>query len=256
MDLWQFIFLLTRDSHYFRGIFTFRALGAPRAPGERQSPFFNVTFSRAALADTERRLPYDDTVYPAAVPEGLPAMRAHSHELREAAFRLYSQGLSLRQVALRISETHHVRLDHSTVAAWVRRYNWRDRRIRLQHKAEQQADEKWTRDAASLLARLYGLRDNILGTAVTKSFKSAEGAVRSLATVQKVIASLLRPPDDIITLDQLEDVIAVVFQVFQQDEVLGPVLAQRETAVLAQIEACLAQRRDNADLGDSHVIPD
>ncbi|MFC1483669.1 hypothetical protein ACFL6Q_01310 [Candidatus Neomarinimicrobiota bacterium] len=183
-------------------------------------------------------------------------MRAHSHELREAAFHLYSQGLSLRQIARRLSEIHTIRLDHSTVAAWVRRYNWRDRRIRLQRKAEQLADEQWTRDAAGLLSRLYGLRDDILGAAVKKPFKSAEGAVRSLATVQKVIASILRPPDDTITLDQLEDVIAVVFQVFQQDEVLGPVLAQRETAVLAQIEACLAQRRDNANLEASHVIQD
>jgi len=48
-------------------------------------------------------------------------------------------------------------------------------------------------------------------------------------------------------------VMATIFQVFQHDEVLGPVLAKREEAILAQIEARLADRRDNIDSGSSPV---
>ena len=180
-------------------------------------------------------------------------MTAYSHEVREAAFQLYCQGLGVRQIALRLSETAGGNVGRSTVAAWVHRYGWSERRRRLRRRVENMADEKWAGEAARLLSRLSGLREDILDAAAAQPFKSAEGAVRSLAAVQKVIGSLLRPLDDSITLDQLEAVMATIFQVFQQDEVLGPVLAQREEAVLMQIEAQLADRRDNIDSESSPV---
>ncbi len=172
---------------------------------------------------------------------------AYSHEVHEEAFNLYCHRLSLRQIALRLSEVRGLRLDHRTVAAWVHRYGWSERRLRLRRRVENMADKKWAREAARLLSRLSGLREDILDAAAAQPFKSAEGAVRSLTAVQKVIGSLLRPLDDSITLDQLEAVMATIFQVFQRDEVLGPVLAQREEAILAQIEARLADRHDNID---------
>ena len=177
----------------------------------------------------------------------MAAVKAYSHEVREEAFQLYCHRLSLRQIALRLSEVRGIRLDHSTVGAWVHRYGWPERRLRLQRHVENMADEKWASEAAQLLSRLSCLREDILDAAAAQPFKSAEGAVRSLAAVQKVIGSLLRPRDDSITLDQLEAVMATIFQVFKQDEVLGPVLAEREEAILAQIEAQLADRRDNID---------
>ena len=172
---------------------------------------------------------------------------AYSHEVCEEAFHLYCHRLSLRQIALRLSEVRGIRLDHRTVATWVHRYGWPERRLRLRRQVENMADEKWAREAARLLSRLSCLREDILDAAAAQPFKSAEGAVRSLAAVQKVIGSLLRPLDDSITLDQLEAVMATIFQVFQHDEVLGPVLAQREEAILAQIEAQLADRRDDSE---------
>jgi hypothetical protein len=180
---------------------------------------------------------------------------AYSRGLREAAFSLYSQGLSLRQIARRVSETHAVQLDHTTIAVWVHRHNWPARRLRLQRRIEDRADEKWVSDAASLLDRLFSLRDTILVSVENESFKSAESAVRSLAIVQKVIASLLRSPDDVITLDQLEHVMAVVLQVFHQDEVLGPVLASRAAAILARIEDRLAPQPELLSSGESHDEP-
>ena len=180
-------------------------------------------------------------------------MMTYNHEVREEAFHLYCRGLSFRQIALRLSEARGIRLDHRTVAAWVHRYGWRERRLRLQRRVEKMADEKWAREAARLVSRLSRLREDILDAAAAQPFKSAEGAVRSLATVQKVIGSLLRPQDDSITLDQLEGVMATIFQVFQQDEVVGPVLAEREEAILAQIEARLAQHNNNIDSGSSPV---
>ncbi len=180
-------------------------------------------------------------------------MKAYSHEVREEAFHLYCQQLSLRQIALRLSEVRGIKLDHTTVAAWVHRYGWPERRLRLLRQVENMADEKWAGEAARLLDRLSGLREDILDAVAAQPFKSAEGAVRSLAAVQKVIGSLLRPLDDSITLDQLEAVMATIFQVFQHDEVLGPVLAKREEAILAQIEARLADRRDNINPESSPV---
>ncbi len=182
-------------------------------------------------------------------------MTAYSHEVREAAFQLYCQGLGVRQIALRLSETVGKNVGRSTVAAWVHRYGWSERRRRLRRRVENLADEKWAREAARLLTRLSRLRDDILNAAAMHPFKSAEGAVRSLATVQKVIGSLLMRRDDGLTLDQLEGVMATIFQVFQRDEVLGPVLAEREEAILAQIDARLADDNDDISSGSSDVPP-
>ncbi len=180
---------------------------------------------------------------------------AYSHEVREEAFHLYCHRLSLRQIALRLSEVRGIRLDHRTVAAWVHRYGWSERRLRLQRQVENMADEKWAGEAAQLLSRLSGLREDILDAAAAQPFKSAEGAVRSLATVQKVIGSLLMTRNDGLTLDQLEGIMATIFQVFQRDEVLGPLLAQREEAILAQIDARLADDNDDISSGSSDVAP-
>jgi len=180
---------------------------------------------------------------------------AYSHEVREEAFQLYCQGLNFQQIALRLSETAGGRIHRSTVTAWVHRYGWPERRLRLRRQVEKMADEKWAREAARLLSRLSCLREDILDAAAARPFKSAEGAVRSLAAVQKVIGSLLMPRNDGITLDQLDAVMATVFQVLQQDEVLGPVLAERQEAVLARIEAQLAEHNNNIDSGSSNVVP-
>ncbi len=185
----------------------------------------------------------------------MAAVTAYSHEVREAAFQLYCQGLGVRQIALRLSETVGKNVGRSTVAAWVHRYGWSERRRRLRRRVENLADEKWAREAARLLTRLSRLRDDILNAAAMHPFKSAEGAVRSLATVQKVIGSLLMRRDDGLTLDQLEGVMATIFQVFQRDEVLGPVLAEREEAILAQIDARLADDNDDISSGSSDVPP-
>jgi len=183
------------------------------------------------------------------------AVRAYSHEVREAAFQLYCQGLGVRQIALRLSETIGGNVARSTVAAWVHRYGWPERRRRLLRRVEKMADEKWAREAARLLSRLSGLREDILDAAAAQPFKSAEGAVRSLATVQKVIGSLLMTRNDGLTLDQLEGVMATIFQVLQRDEVLGPIIAQREEAILAQVDARLADDNDDISSGSSDVFP-
>ena len=190
-----------------------------------------------------------------ALPAKKAAVKAYSHEVREEAFQLYCQGLSLRQIALRLSEVRGIRLDHTTVAVWVHRYGWPERRLRLHRRLENVADKKWAREAARLLSRLTCLREDILDAAAAYPFKSAEGAVRSLATVQKVIGSLIRPRDDSITLDQLETVMATILQVLQRDEVLGPVLAQRQEAIMARIEALLAGRSDDLGSGPSDLAP-
>ena len=180
---------------------------------------------------------------------------AYSHEVREEAFQLYCQGLNFQQIALRLSETAGGKIARNTIVAWIHRYGWRERRLRLRRRVEHMADEKWAREAARLLSRLSLLREDILDAAAAQPFKSAEGAVRSLATVQKVIGSLLMRRDDGITLDQLDAVMATVFQILQQDEILGPVLAKRQEALLAQIEARLADDHGNISDGSPNVVP-
>jgi len=167
----------------------------------------------------------------------------YSHQVKEAAFSLCCQNLSAAKIARRIPEIFgdDVRPDPLTVKCWIQKGDWLARRKRVHRKTEVLAEQQLARTTAKLLAGLSYLREKILSVSTSLEFKSAEGVVRSLATLQRVIEGLALPKEGAIGKEQLEAVVGTIFQVLQQDKVLGPVLAKRQADILARIEAQLSK---------------
>ncbi len=77
-------------------------------------------------------------------------------------------------------------------------------------------------------------------------FRSAEGAVFSLAALQKVIdrlSSAAVDKDDEFSEENLAQIVETMYQVFREDEEVGPVLDRRISRILDIIE-----RQLNGDL--------
>jgi len=121
----------------------------------------------------------------------------YSHQVKEAAFRFCCQNLSAAKIARRIPEIFgdDVRPDPRTVNCWIQKGDWLARRKRIHRKTEVLAEQQLARTTAKLLAGLSYLREKILSASTSLEFKSAEGVVRSLATLQRVIKGLTRPKE-------------------------------------------------------------
>ena len=167
----------------------------------------------------------------------------YSHRVREEAFNLYCQNLSAEKIARRIPEIFgdEARPDQCTIKRWIKQNDWRARRDGINRETEALADQHRVRTTAELLTEMNDLREKVLDASNSLKFKSAEGAVRSLATVQRVIDGLTQPKEGTISKAQLDSVVGTIFQALQQDEVLGPVLARRQADILARIETLLIE---------------
>ena len=121
----------------------------------------------------------------------------YSHQVKEAAFSLYCQNLSAANIARRIPEIFgdDVHPGLRTIKYWIQHGDWQARRKKLHMETEALADERRARTTAELLAGLSDLREKILSVSTSLEFKCAEGAVRSLATLQRVIEGLTRPKE-------------------------------------------------------------
>lgn len=174
--------------------------------------------------------------------ENVVQVGRYSHQVKEAAFDLYCLNLSPAEIARRIPEIcgdkihPHLR----TIERWAREDNWEARRSEINREPEIPADQHSIRTTAELLADMNGLREKVLDASKSLEFKSAEGAVRSLATLQRIMDGLTQSDEDTISEKQLEAVVAIIFQVLQQDEVLGPVLTSRQADILERIEVLLS----------------
>ncbi len=161
--------------------------------------------------------------------EGMAAIGPYSHRVREEAFNLYCQDLSAEKIARRIPEMfgEEIRPHLCTIERWIRQGNWTARRKEIHRETEALADQHRVRTTAELLSDMNCLREKVLEASNSLKSKSAEGAVRLLATVQRVIDGLTQPKEGTFSKAQLDSVVGTIFQVLQQDEVLEPVLARR-----------------------------
>ncbi|MFB0515819.1 MAG: hypothetical protein ACETWG_04335 [Candidatus Neomarinimicrobiota bacterium] len=171
----------------------------------------------------------------------MAAVMTYGHQVREEAFSLYCHGMSFEEIVQWLQESFGVQPDKSTIAIWARAHGWSARRAKVLQRTEKLADESRALETARLLGDLRDLREQILAASGRLEFKSAEGPVRSLATLQRVIDGLTQPQEGAIGKSDLEMVVDTILEILYQDEVLGPVLRKREWAILAQIEAQLAE---------------
>ena len=179
------------------------------------------------------------------IPQGSIRTRPtpHPRQLHEEAFDLYCAGLSCSQVGVALRERCGADTPHySTLRRWMLRDRWPSRRLSIHEHASRLEDQVRAAEDNRLIASLTGLRDTLVAAGSALPFRSAEGAVFSLAAVQKVIDRLSRAPveeSDVFSQENLDLVIDTILQVLQEDEVVGAALEQRMPQILDIIESSL-----------------
>ncbi len=162
-----------------------------------------------------------------------------SKPIQEEAFELYIQGLASDEIVRRLRQRHGEEgvVGSRTIRAWAQRGEWRKRRDGIQRQADKLADGKRAEKMAQILANLDDLRMKILDASMSLEFGTAEGAVRSLGTVHKIMDRLTSQADAAPTEELVEQMAEAFFQIFEQDEVLGPQLPARKAVIMARVMA-------------------
>ncbi len=128
----------------------------------------------------------------------------------------------------------------STIKRWMVQDRWPTRRQAIHQHGARLNDRLRANDDTLLIASLTGLRETVVAAAGSElSFSSAEGAVFSLAALQKVIDRLSKAAVDescSVSQEDLEMVVDTVYQVMSEDEEVGPVLDRRFSRILDIIE--------------------
>ncbi len=165
----------------------------------------------------------------------------HPRQLHEEAFDLYCAGLSCPQVGAALRKRHGADAPHgSTIKRWMVQDRWPSRRQAIHQHTARLNDRLRATDGARLIDSLTGLRETLVAAAGSElPFRSAEGAVFSLAALQKVIDRLSRAAVDescSVSDEDLDMVVDTVFQVLREDEEIGPVLDRRTSQILDILE--------------------
>ncbi len=118
----------------------------------------------------------------------------HPRQLHEEAFDLYCAGLSCPQVGAALRKRHGAGAPHrSTLKRWMVQDRWPSRRLAIHEHAARLEDRLRAAEGSRHIASLTGLRDTVVAAVGSElPFRSAEGAVFSLAALQKVIDRLSR----------------------------------------------------------------
>ncbi len=168
----------------------------------------------------------------------------HPRRLHEEAFDLYCAGLSCPKVGAALRGRYGADAPHvSSLKRWMVRDRWASRRQVIRLHATRLDDRLRATDGSGHIASLTGLRDTLVAAVGSElPFRSAEGAVFSLAALQKVIDRLSRAAAEAsegFSQDYLEQVVETVYRVLSEDEEVGPVLDRRYSQILGIIERSL-----------------
>ena len=165
----------------------------------------------------------------------------HPRQLHEEAFDLYCAGLSCPQVGAALRKRHGADAPHrSTIKRWMVQDRWPSRRQAIRLHIARLDDRLRVTEGARLISSLTGLRETLVAAAGSElPFRSAEGAVFSLAALQKVIDRLSKAAVEAsgnFSQEDFETVVDTVYQVMSEDEEVGPVLDRRFSRILDIIE--------------------
>ena len=110
---------------------------------------------------------------------------------REAAFDLYCQGLSLRQVQERLAdESGDAAPSFSTLKRWSTEGDWVARRGRIHDALGEQRDHARLLYGMDYIAAVTQLREKLLSDAVNLKVHSGDQAIYALVALEKLINDL------------------------------------------------------------------
>ncbi|MEE9162778.1 MAG: hypothetical protein V3U35_07375 [Candidatus Neomarinimicrobiota bacterium] len=116
-------------------------------------------------------------------------LESHRPSLREEAFDLFVAGYSRRRLCAELRGCYgSAAPSESAVGNWSRRDCWVERRVRIRQLLRARADTLRALAGPDLTAQLHKLRRLVVEAVGEATFRSAEGALYSLAALERVIA--------------------------------------------------------------------
>ena len=161
-----------------------------------------------------------------------------THEMREEAFELYSQGLAVLRVVRVLVERYGAdgAPSYETARRWAHRGNWWERRERIRQEAARRSDEERAEKLARLIKQFEDLRQEAFACSSQQNYKSMEGVVRSLDILQRNITELKKQEGSLLRREDLDDIVDTIFDLRGEDEEVGPVLARRQLVIAERID--------------------
>ena len=170
-----------------------------------------------------------------SAPESRPRQR-FSRRVRQEAFDLYCSGLSRREVGQVLGALHSDNAPgDSTLKRWAANDRWTARRRAIQRRVAMMDDHTRAVGGTLLMTELRELREAFVTAGSRLPFRSAEGAARALAAVQRIIDRMDRSQTDAAKGLHVDGVIDTMLGWLQEDEVLGPLLARRRELIMRRV---------------------
>jgi hypothetical protein len=129
------------------------------------------------------------------------------------------------------------------VRRWSHRNNWWERRERIRQKAAQRSDDERAEKLTQLIKQFEDLQQATFHSSSEHKYRSKEGVVRSLATLQRTIDGLNKREEGIPSREALDDIVDVIFDLLGEDEEVGPVLAKRQALIGERIDEKLLREK-------------
>jgi len=163
---------------------------------------------------------------------------AYSIDIKEKAFSLYCQGYSFDKI-IQIFADEKIRLARRTIIKWEKQYGWKIRRQKVLDSARKKTDEKHANELAELSAQLAELETDLIGELQNVPLKSKEGGITALRQLHDMRERLL---GDKRFEQQLDEIIVTIFEILADDEKIGPLLQDRQQAIIERLEKALKEK--------------
>lgn len=172
---------------------------------------------------------------------------AYSNHIKEEAFSLYCAKPVYDFVASEMRRRYPQdceKITRHTIKKWVKKYNWDPRKDDLLRRTREKLDAKRISTRAELIHDLWELEKELIEDARNIGAKSKEGATNAAIALSKHILELKGEKGSAKGIDgnELEKVIAVIFEILAGDEKVAAYLMQNQDFILEQIQEKLEDK--------------
>lgn len=166
---------------------------------------------------------------------------AYSNHIKEEAFGLYCAKPVHDYVASEMKRRYPedcAKITRHTIAKWIKKYNWEARKDTILRRTRDKLDAKRISTRAELINDMWELELELIEDARNLLAKSKEGAVNAAIALSNHILELKGEKGSAKAIDgnELEKIIAVIFDVLSADEKVANYLMQHQNIILEQIQ--------------------
>jgi len=163
---------------------------------------------------------------------------AYSIDVKEKAFGLFCMGNSYDSIA-EAMDAEGIKITRRTLIKWNKQYGWAIRRRNVVKDARQKTDQRTASDIAELSAQLAELQSDLIDELRNVPLKSKEGGITALRQLHDMRQRLL---GDKRFTEQIDELIGVIFEILANDEVIGPMLQNRQQVIIEKLETLLREK--------------